>query len=127
MGKKYIPNISDKWKESIKNRGEKWANSQAEGKIDSALNPSRMKLLRLSRRKAQFEIAKLLNLKMTTYAQIERGKRPVDKKRADLISGFFKKPLDFLFYKESHKDRYFAIRINALTQKKILVENTETP
>ena len=125
MGKKYIPNISDKWKESIKKRGEKWAISQSKGKIDSALNPSRIKLLRLSRRKAQFEVARLLNLKVATYAQIERGRRPVDKKRADLIAEFFKKPSDFLFYKEKYKDRYFAIRINALTQKKISVENAE--
>lgn len=125
MGKKYIPNMSEKWKESIKNRGESWAISQANGKIDSALNPSRIKLLRLAKRKAQFEIAKILNLKIATYAQIERGKRPVDKKRADIISNFFKKPIDFLFYKEKNKDRYFAIRINALTQKKISVENQE--
>lgn len=125
MGKKYIPNMSEKWKESIKNRGENWAIKQSEGKIDSALNPSRIKLLRLSRRKAQFEIARILNLKTATYAQIERGKRPVDKKRAELIANFFKKPIDFLFYKEKYKDRYFAIRINALTQKKIDVENTE--
>jgi len=119
MSKRTIYNDSEKWKESMKSRSDEWAKKAAQGKLDSALHPSRVKLLRLAKKLAQSNIAQKLGLKVSTYAQIERGRRAVDKKRAEVICKFLGKPLDFLFDKEKHKDSFSAIRIDALTQKKI--------
>jgi DNA-binding XRE family transcriptional regulator len=119
MGKSSLHNTSEKWKESMKSRSTEWAKKAAQGKLDSALHPSRIKLLRLAKKLAQSEIARKLSLKVATYAQIERGRRHVDKKRAEVIANFLGKPIEFLFDKEKHKDSFSAIRIDALTQKKI--------
>lgn len=100
-------------------RSSKWAERKAEGVIDSAIHPSRMKLLRLARKLAQGEVAEVLDLVTSTYAQIERSKRPVDKSRAEKIANYFNKPVDFLFDKEKQKNKFYAIRIDALTLKKL--------
>lgn len=88
-------------------RGSQWVENLKNGRRESMLSPSRIRLIRLKRGLSQEEVAKALGLTESTYQAIERGKRMVDFERANQVAAYFKGITRNLFSKVS-KDKFKA-------------------
>lgn len=86
-------------KKVAETRGESWKKSLRLGKLDSQMNPSVLKMKRVSKNISQQEIAKELNLSQTGYGAIERGKRGTSQEMAKAISKIVAAPITKLFKK----------------------------
>jgi len=80
-----------------KNRSESWKKALVKGRLQSQMNPTKLKVVRCEKEISQEKTAARLKLSASTYHAIERGRRGVSKSRAELISSFFKKPVKSIF------------------------------
>jgi DNA-binding XRE family transcriptional regulator len=78
-------------------RSAAWKRKLVEGRQDSLLNPSIMKKLRLAKGQPQEKFADALNVSMTTFAAIERGRRAALPATATKIAQLYKKKVGDLF------------------------------
>jgi DNA-binding XRE family transcriptional regulator len=85
------------------NRGEEWRKSLIQGKLDSQLNPSKLKLLRVKMNVPQKYIADKVKMTLSYYGMIERGTRKVTKEQAEKICDLLGKKLSDLFMKSDSK------------------------
>lgn len=79
------------------NRGLKWRQALAKGKLNALMKPSKIRHLRVSENKTQKALAKSLDLSASTFMAIEQGKRAVTPERADKIAKYFKTKVKNLF------------------------------
>jgi DNA-binding XRE family transcriptional regulator len=90
-------------------RGERWKLRLKEGWLDSQMNPTRLKIARVSKGLSQWDISKLSGLSFSTYGGIERGLRPARTEYVESISkslGAAKTQ----FFKEISVGRYITLR-----------------
>jgi DNA-binding XRE family transcriptional regulator len=77
-------------KKVAKNRGDKWKKSVATGKLYTAMNPTPLRQVRVKAGWSQQKLSDKLGLSLSTYGDIERGKRrmrePVMKKIVKLLN-----------------------------------------
>lgn len=90
-------------------RGEPWKEKLKTGRLDSDLYPTRLRQERVKQNKSQTVISVTLDLSLSTYGGIERGRVPLKKILADEISKVFNMPRQKLF-KEIGKNRYLALK-----------------
>ncbi len=84
-----------------KKRGSAWRSKLISGRLDAAINPTRLRLARIKKGVSQAEVAKTLGVPTSTYGSIERGHLTVAKKKAVKIAIILKKAMTDLFnYKE---------------------------
>lgn len=86
---------------------------------------TRLKTLRKERDRTQEEMAKLLNIRRSTYGEYERGKivPPMDKMK--VLADYFGVSVDYLFGNtnfETHKERNEANPMDISKQMKIMLE-----
>ena len=93
----------------IQNRGSDWKKKLSAGKLDSQMNPTKLKIARVAKGLSQEEAAKRFSLSNSTYGSIERGLRLLSKPRAELIAKNFGKPLKALFDLKTEK-KYIATK-----------------
>jgi len=66
------------WNDKVsQKRGAEWRAKLVHGRLDAAMNPTKLKLKRVAKNLSQEEVAEKLGLSLTTYGAIERGRRPV--------------------------------------------------
>jgi DNA-binding XRE family transcriptional regulator len=103
------------WHKKIaKNRGESWHKNMLAGRMDAELNPSVLRLVRLTKRINQSDLAKSLDISESTFGAIERSKRPVSAELASKISKVLGTPIGKIF-KPNARKKYVAIIIKALS------------
>lgn len=91
------------------NRSPEWRERMIEGKQRYATHPSKLRLTRIAAKKSQDDIAKAAGLSLTTYGDIERGKRSLRKETAELIAGLLTKSREALFVRKKGS-RYVALK-----------------
>jgi DNA-binding XRE family transcriptional regulator len=94
-------------KKIAKARGEKWRKNMLKGRKDAQVNPSLLRLARLSRSADQIKIAEHLKVSPSTYGSIERGKRAVSKTEALKIASFLTVQKEKVFKKSG--DKFVAV------------------
>jgi len=107
---KVVVSTPDWHKKIAKNRGASWHKNMLKGRVDASLNPSKVRIARLTKNFDQSAIAKRVELSDSTYGAIERGKRLVDELTANKISKMLGKPLATLFTPTKRK-KFVAILI----------------
>lgn len=100
--------IWEKTKKSPKMR-KKFSNSLLAGKLEAAMNPSKIKLARLEKNLSQSQVAEKLGMSQASFASIESKNRQVKKDRAEKLAKLLKKNIEDLFKKQKNVDRYIAI------------------
>lgn len=107
-----VPDPELNGKHSVTEKGVKrssaWEQKLVEGRMENLSNPTRVRMLRLRAKLSQAAAAEKFNLSVTTYAQIENGKRLASMKRADEIARYFNGKLDYLFEKDKKSGNYKA-------------------
>jgi transcriptional regulator with XRE-family HTH domain len=93
----------------VENRGDNWKKKLSKGRLDSEMNPTQLKILRVAKGLSQEEAAKKFRLSNSTYGGIERGLRLLSKSRAELIAKNFSKPVKALFDLKTDS-KYIAIK-----------------
>lgn len=93
----------------VKSRGDSWKRKLSEGRLDAEMNPTKLKVARVSKGMSQEEAAKRFKLSNSTYGGIERGLRLLSKARAEVISKNFGKPMKALFDLKTDA-KYIAIK-----------------
>ena len=88
-------------------RGEAWKSKLISGRLDAAMNPTKLRLARIKKGASQAEVAKVLGVPTSTYGAIERGHLTVDKKKAAKLTAVLKSSLQLLFIQKS-KDLLIA-------------------
>lgn len=97
------------WNSKVaKSRGNNWKQKLVEGKLDAALHPSKLRLLRVKKGISQGELAKKLGLPLSTYGSIERGKLAVKNPMAQKLSSTLKASVTQIFHGSDNK--LFAIK-----------------
>lgn len=96
-------------KDVAASRGEAWKKKLAQGKLDSQLNPTQLKILRVARGMSQEDAAKKFKLSIATYGGIERGLRTANKNVAEVIAKSFSKTVKNLFESKA-ENKYIAVR-----------------
>lgn len=86
-----------------KNRGESWRKNLIKGKHEASLNPTKIKLERVRRELSQDVMAKEIAASVNTFGAIERGKRPVNKDRANRIAKRLGRTVSTLFVASGKK------------------------
>jgi DNA-binding XRE family transcriptional regulator len=101
---------SSKWHKKISaNRGPEWAKSIIEGRQDSILNPSNLRMVRLGLGiTRQEDFARDVGLSKSTYCAVERGIRKIKSSTAEKIAKKVGKPLVKLF-KQAGPEKYVAV------------------
>jgi len=84
-------------------RGAAWAKAIVAGRMDAVVNPTELRIARLSKRLKQEQLAKTIGLTESSYGEIERGRRQVSKETANKISKALGQSLTHLF-KQKDKD-----------------------
>lgn len=102
------------WHKKIaKNRGSQWRKNLVLGRRDSQLNPSLIKLARLKLGIDQSLIAEKLDVSVSTFGAIERGKQMVKLAKAREIAKILKMSVDKLFKQtassNSERKKYVAV------------------
>ena len=118
MKKKRPPAI---WNKKVaENRSETWRKNMQLGKFDSIMNPTKKTELRRERLRwgfSQTTIGLAIGVSTASFAEIEKGMRPVREDRAKIISEKLKKPLPELFKpfnnKRGSKRKFTAREISA--------------
>jgi DNA-binding XRE family transcriptional regulator len=97
-----------KWNDKVsKSRGKDWKKKLVQGRLDAALNPTKLKLARVKANLSQEAVAKQAGLSLATYGAIERSKRPLRAEAAQKISKVLKTPLTRLF-QDTVKGKFIA-------------------
>ena len=100
---------SDEWHRKIaRNRGDSWKKNVLAGRRDALLNPSNIRIARLSLNILQSTIAEKLNLSESAFGAIERGKQKVKETVAKQIAKILNLPLKKLFV-PAGKEKYLAV------------------
>lgn len=89
--------------EISRNRGKEWVKKMVDSKYEYATRPTRIRDIRVKKKKSQEEIATACDLSHTTYGDIERGKRLVRKETAERIAKLLSTSVDKLFEKSGKK------------------------
>lgn len=84
-------------------RGEEWKKKLVEGKHDSQMNPTVIKIIRVQQGISQAAIAKELGVSLATYGSIERGTAPVKKPMAKFIADYYKIKIEKAFKEENER------------------------
>lgn len=93
------------------NRGENWRKNLIKGRMESALNPTALRLARIKKGLPQSEIAKQAGLSLSTYSSIEKGERAVNIERAKQIAtALGKKSTVSLFKKNQKTNKLIAFK-----------------
>lgn len=106
--------LKERGKSIAASRGEQWRKNLVEGRLDSRLNPSNIQLMRLNRRLNQFDMAEKTDMSVSVYGSIERGRKGVDRKMAQLIASILKYPVSDLFDLDKKSSCYFASKRRVL-------------
>lgn len=97
------------WNSKVaKTRGKEWREKLIAGRLDAALHPSKIKLLRVQKGLSQNLIAQKLGVPLSTYGSIERGNLPVKNPTAAKLSAILKASTNTLFKKDGKK--LFAVK-----------------
>lgn len=100
---------SDEWHRKIaRNRGESWKKNVMAGRRDALLNPSNIRIARLSLNIHQSTIAQRLNMSESAFGAIERGKQKVKEVVAKQIAKMLNLPLKKLFTPVD-KEKFVAV------------------
>ncbi len=91
------------FKKIAKKRGTAWKKKLRLGRIDAVLNPSMIRIARLSRKLQQADLAKQVKKTSSTLGAIERGRRLVTLADAKQISKAVSYPLPKLFKAQGKK------------------------
>jgi DNA-binding XRE family transcriptional regulator len=98
------------WNDKVsKKRGSEWKKKLVEGRLDAAMNPTKLKLARVKAGFSQEEVAKRAGLSLGTYGAIERSKRSIKYEPAKRISKILKISLESIF-KEHSKGKLISYR-----------------
>lgn len=98
------------WNKDIAaSRGTEWKKKLSEGKLDSQLHPTALKIVRVSKGMSQEDAARKFKLSISTYGGIERGLRSANKAVAEVIAKSFNKQTKNLFELKS-ENKYIATR-----------------
>lgn len=107
---KFMAEGKNHWNHKITaNRNPTWRTRMIEGKQRYAEHPSKLRLVRIVAGKSQDDIAKAAGLSLTTYGDIERGKRSVRKETGELIAEIMGKSRESLFVRKKGS-RYLALK-----------------
>lgn len=114
-GKKVVKKAKDWHRKIADSRGDEWRKNLVEGRRDSQLNPSIIKLARLKLGIDQSSIAKQLDVSVSTFGAIERGHQKVKTDTARVISKILRQSVDKLFRpaaasKNSNRKKYVAVK-----------------
>jgi DNA-binding XRE family transcriptional regulator len=93
----------------VANRNPSWREKMMAGKQSHAEHPSKLRLARLADGKSQLEIATASGLSVTTYGDIERGKRTVRKETSELIAKILNCSRERLFIRDKGS-RYIVLK-----------------
>jgi DNA-binding XRE family transcriptional regulator len=97
-----------KWNDKVsKKRGPEWKAKLVEGRLDAAINPSKIKMRRVKSRLSQSDVASEAELSLATYGAIERGRRMVKVKVADKLTKILRCKKEDLF-KTLPKGKFIA-------------------
>ena len=100
---------SDEWHRKIaKNRGESWKKNVKAGRMDAFLNPSNIRIARLSLNILQSSIAQRLEMSESAFGAIERGKQKVKETVAKQIAKLLNTPFKKLFV-SAGKEKFLAV------------------
>jgi DNA-binding XRE family transcriptional regulator len=91
-----------------KNRGLAWNDKLGAGRLDAIVNPSILRIFRAKAKISQGNMAKQLDMAVSTYGSIERGKRLVKELLAKAIAETLKTEMKKIF-KRSTKNKFVAI------------------
>jgi DNA-binding XRE family transcriptional regulator len=92
------------WNSKIaKKRGKAWRDKLVSGRLDAALHPSKLRMLRVQKGLSQDAVAKKLGVPLSTYGSIERGNLTVKNPTAVKLSSILKAPAGALFKKSGTK------------------------
>jgi len=92
------------WNSKVaKTRGKAWREKLVAGRLDAALHPSKLKLMRVQKGLSQDTIAKKLGVPLSTYGSIERGNLPVKSLTAVKLSSILRTSQTILFKKSGKK------------------------
>lgn len=80
-----------------KKRGEGWRSKLISGRLDAAMNPTKLRLARIKKGASQEQIAKVIGVPTSTYGSIERGKLTLKKLKAAKLATHLRKGLSDLF------------------------------
>ena len=90
------------------NRTQSWKQALVRGKLDARLNPSKIYSVRANKKAAQIDVAKALNLSLSTFGAIERKKRQVPEHTAKKIGQVLGVKFDSIF-KKLDNSKYLAL------------------
>lgn len=82
------------------NRGDSWKQNLRASRLDVQLNPTSLRLKRLKKKLTQADIASTLDVSLSTYTAIERGKRTLKIEQAKKIAEILSASFSNLFSKE---------------------------
>jgi len=92
------------------NRGEKWRRNLRAGRLSVQLNPSKLRIKRMSEGFTQDQLAKLIEVSLPTYCAIDKGDRTIKESAVKKICDALKiKKYSEFFYKDS-KGKWRAIK-----------------
>jgi DNA-binding XRE family transcriptional regulator len=92
------------------NRGDTWRKNLMKGKVESAQNPSRLRLTRLNAGISQERLAQDVGMATNTLGAVERGVRPVTKIRAEKIAESLGKRLNYFFKRHDNDPVKFVAK-----------------
>lgn len=95
------------------NRGKTWKAKLVTGKLDSQLNPTALKLRRVTKAISQDSLAELIGVSLSTYGGIERGKRTVRPETAKQLAEALSASVSQLFHK-SDAGKLVASRVKSV-------------
>jgi len=108
-----MENKDSHWNQKVaKNRGPKWRKNLLSGRLEIQMNPTPIRLKRISRDVTQRDIAKKLGVTYTTYGAIEAGRRTVRKEIAEKICKILDLSLNSVFASTKSKSG----RLKAVTK-----------
>lgn len=96
-------------KKVARNRGKKWRKNLAKGKLQAVMNPTPLRQARVKAMWSQEGLAEKLCCSLSTYGDIERGKRAVKLQRSLLICEYLGVKPSKVFV-EHAKNKFIAAR-----------------
>lgn len=113
--KKTKKNPSLDWHHKIaESRGAAWKRALAQGKRESLLRPSLLKIARLEKNLKQADMAKNLSLSRAAYCAIERGRQAIKIDTANMIASKVDRVTISLFEKHESLENKFVARTKRL-------------
>lgn len=91
------------------NRGNSWRSKLVEGKLDSSLHPTNLKLKRVQKGVSQDRLAHELSVSLSTYGAIERGRRSASEETAQRLAMVLSASVKSLFA-QVQPGKYVALR-----------------